>query len=241
MWSRLFSPFKEFGILAGSLYAVDRILRRFSPKTGMCVYEMMVQPIGDKRLLPINRAKNLAFAEIARGDPAIALMPARPEIKAARFDQGASCVGVFRSEKLIGYAWFCFNSYEEDEVRCTYELAEADQSVFDFDFYIFPEYRMGTAFLAVWQGANEYLRARNIRYTFSRMTRFNEASRRAHAHLGSKCVGRALFFQAWHVELMVATLFPFVFLSWSEKHRPRLRLAPAKPNVGEVNPSANVS
>lgn len=240
MRSKLLGPFKEFGLLAGGLYAADQVLRRLSPKTGIYVYEMMVQPIGGKKLLPVNLAKNLTFAEIKRGHPAIEMMPARPEIKAARFEQGAFCLGVFRREKLIGYAWFCFNTYEEDEVRCTYELAVSDQSVFDFDFYILPEHRMGIGFLAVWHGANEYLRARNVRYTFSRLTRFNVASRRAHAHLGWKCVGRALFFQAWRVELMLATLSPFIFLSWSANHRPRLRLWPDKLNADGVNPTADV-
>ena len=228
LWRRANGPFKEFGAMAGTLYAADQVLRRLSPRMGIYVYELMVQPIGGKKLLPANLAKNLTFAEIGRGDPAIDLMPARPEIKRARFDQGAICLGVFRREKLIGYAWFCFNAYEEDEVRCTYALAVPDQSVFDFDFYILPEHRMGIGFAAVWHGANEYLRARDVRYTFSRVTRFNVASRRAHAHLGCRCIGKALFFRAWRVEVMLATLAPFVFLSWSEQSRPRLRLWPDK-------------
>jgi hypothetical protein len=216
------------------------LLQRLSPKLRIYVYDLMVQPIGGKKLLPENRVKNLTFSEIGRGHPAIDIMPARPEIKSARFDQGAICLGVFRKDKLIGYAWFCFNSYEEDEVRCTYELAEPDQSVFDFDFYVLPEHRMGIGFLAVWHGANEYLRARNTRYTFSRLTRFNVASRRAHAHLGWKCVGKAVFLQAWRLELMMSTLAPFVFLSWSSRSRPRLRLWPDKLLAANVRPASDI-
>lgn len=227
-WKRLASPFREFGLLAGALYAADRLLRHLSPKLGIYCYELMVQPIGGKALLPANLAKNLTFTEIGRGHPVIEIMPARPEIKSSRFDQGAICLGAYRKDKLIGYAWFCFNAYEEDEVRCTYELTEPDRSVFDFDFYILPEHRMGIGFLAIWHGANEYLRARNIRYTFSRLTRFNLASRKAHSHLGWKCVGRAVFLKAWRVELMLADVAPFAFLSWSGGHRPRLRLSPEK-------------
>jgi len=226
IWNRLLSPFREFGVVAGALYAADRVLRRISPNLGLYVYELMVQPIGGKALLSANLSKNLTFAEIRRGDPAIELMPARPDIKEARFAQGAFCLGVYRHAKLIGYAWFCFNVYEEDEVRCTYELGAPEQSVFDFDFYVLPEHRMGIGFVAVWHGANEYLRTRNIRYTFSRLTRFNLPSRRAHAHLGWKCVGKALFLQLWRVEMMLATPPPFIFFSWSGKSRPRLRLWP---------------
>jgi hypothetical protein len=241
LWQRATGPFKEFGAIAGTLYVADQLLRRLSPRLGLYVYELMVQPIGGKKLLPTNLAKNLTFAEIVQGHPAIELMPARPEIKIARFEQGAICLGVFRKEKLIGYAWFCFNAYEEDEVRCTYVLAVPGQSVFDFDFYILPEHRMGIGFAAVWHGANEYLRARDIRYTFSRVTRFNVASRRAHAHLGCKCVGKALFFQAWRVELMLATLAPFIKFSWSCRSRPRLRLCPDKLLAAGLGQTSNVS
>ena len=67
------------------------------------------------------------------------MMPARPEIKEARFRQNALCLGTFVKGQLVGYIWFCFGSYEEDEVRCTYVLVNPNQSVFDFDLYILPE------------------------------------------------------------------------------------------------------
>jgi hypothetical protein len=226
MWSRVVGPFKEFGLFAGALYALDRVLCRLSPRLGLFVYELMVQPVTGKPLLPANLTKNLRFAEIVRGHPDIALMPAREDIKALRFEQGAKCLGVYRKDKLIGYIWFCFGQYDEDEVRCTYELAVPERSVFDFDLYVLPEHRMGIGFMAIWHGANEYLHERGIHYTFSRLTRFNLASRRSHAHLGWRCVGRALFLQGWTVELMLATIFPYVALTWAPTQRVRMRLAP---------------
>lgn len=226
MWRRIVGPFKEFGLKAGALYALARVLRGVSPRLGLIVYELMVQPIDGKPLLPVNLAKNLSFAEIGRGHADIELMPARADIKASRFDQGAVCLGAYRKGKLIGYVWFCSRSYEEDEVRCTYELCEPEHSVFDFDLYVMPEHRMGIGFVAIWHGANAYLHERGIRYTFSRMTRFNLPSRRAHARLGAKCAGRAVFVQAWGLEVMLASVSPFVALTWSPSRRTRLRLAP---------------
>jgi hypothetical protein len=221
---RLVAPMKEFGPAAGSLYLLDRLLRSVSPRLGLYVYDLMVQPIGAKPLLPAGLTRSLSFVEICKGDPATALMPAREEIKASRFDQGARCLAVYRKGELIGYCWLCFVRYHEDEVRATFELAWPDVSVFDFDLYVMPEHRMSIAFMATWHGVNAFLHDRGIRYTFSRMTRFNLASRRAHARLGSRRVGRALFLQAWQVEVMVSTLAPFVCLTWSR--RVRLRLAP---------------
>ena len=61
--------------------------------------------------------------EIPRGSPEIAQMPARPDIKESRFRQNAICLGAFQEDRFIGYIWFCFHAYEEDEVRCTFALA----------------------------------------------------------------------------------------------------------------------
>ena len=223
MWHKLKAPFKEFGFLAGLLYAADRVLRRLSSSCGLYVYELMAQPISAKPLLPPNLVKNLKFVEIARGHPDIARMPAREDIKSSRFEQGARCLGVYRKENLIGFIWFCFNRYEEDEVRCTYELLAPQRSVFDFDLYVFPEYRMGVGFMGIWHGANAYLSERGVDFTFSRLTRFNLASRRSHAHLKWTRVGSALFIQLWRLEFMVSNLAPYLAVTLPGQ-RVRLRL-----------------
>jgi hypothetical protein len=242
MWGRLIAPFREFGFAAGALYAADRLLGRVSPRLGLFAYELMVQPIAREPLLPAHRTKELVFVEIVQGDEDIALMPVRPEIKDSRFKQGARCLGVYRKSKLVGYVWLCFGCYEEDEVRCTYELAAPERSVFDFDLYVLPEHRMGTAFMAVWHAANEFLRERGVQFTFSRMTRFNLASRRSHARLGARRIARAWFLRAWTAELALATVSPYVALTWAPSRRVRLRLAPpAALEVPQSMPEAGVS
>lgn len=223
---RAASPFREFGTLAGSLYVLDRLMRRLSPSLGLYVYEFMVQPIGGKPLLPVSLSRSLSFQELDRGHPDIALMPAREDIKLRRFDQGARCIGAYRKGELLGYSWYCSGRYEEDEVRCTYELVDHGASIFDFDLYVMPRHRLGIGFLGVWHGVNELLAPRGVRYTFSRLTRFNLASRRAHAHLGWKRVGVGVFIQAWRLEVMIATLAPFISITWAPGHRVTLKLRP---------------
>ncbi|NJN00960.1 MAG: GNAT family N-acetyltransferase, partial [Aquincola sp.] len=203
----------------------DRALRQLSPRLGLRVYELMVQPIGVKALLPPNLTRNLTFGFIGRDHPDVSRMALRDGILDARLDQGARCMGVWRKGTLIGYLWFCSGRYHEDEVRCTYELTETDVSVFDFDLVVLPEHRLGIGFMAVWHAADQLLRERGVRFTFSRLTRFNVASRRAHAHLGWRCVGRAVFVEIFGAEVMLATLPPFVGLTWGTR-RVHLRLAP---------------
>ncbi len=224
---RLAGPFREFGWAAGTAYVVDRILRRLSSRSCLYVYEFMVQPIGSsKPLLPPNLSRNLTFREIVQGDPDIAQMPAREDVKARRFEQGARCLGAYRKGQLIGYLWYATGRYEEDEVRCDYVLVDQAASIFDFDLYVMPAYRLGVGFLGVWHGVNEWLGPQGVRYTFSRLTRFNLASRRAHAHLGWKRVGVGLFLQLGGLELMASSVAPYVGITYGRKQRITLRLRP---------------
>jgi len=230
LWRRALGPFKEFGFVAGALYVVDRALRALSPALRLFAYELMEQPIDGRPLLPGNLAKKLEYIEIGPGHPAIDLMPARTDIKASRFAQGARCLGVYRNGTLLGYIWWCPQRYLEDEVRCTFELEPAAASVFDFDLYVLPEHRMGIAFMAVWHGANQLLHSIGVRHSFSRVTLFNMPSRRAHLRLGGRRIGGVLFLRLWAIESMVATVPPYVGFSWRAAGRMVLKLAPAVPS-----------
>jgi len=224
MLAKLSSPFREFGLFAGLVYAVGRLLQRVSTHLRLYFYELLVQPIPDEPLLPPKLARTLEIRQLREDDPEIAVMPARPEIKKSRFKQNAICLGAFQHEAFVGHIWFCLHAYEEDEVRCTFVLPEGNQAVFDFDLYLFPEHRMGLGFVGIWNGANEFLRSRGVKFSFSRLTRFNLASRRAHESLGARRVARMFVLQAWQVELMVATVAPYVHLSLGKSNRVQVRL-----------------
>lgn len=210
---RCLSPFREFGLGAGLVYAVGRVLRSLSPRLDLLYYEFMAQPIPEIASVPERIARDIELRSIERGAPEVARMPAREDIKQSRFEQGAVCYGAYRRDEWLGFVWLAFGRYEEDEVRCTFLPMPSGQAVFDFDFYIFPEHRMGRAFVATWARVNELLRERGIRWTYSRITRFNVASRNAHARLGARRVGRALFLKAWSFEAMLSSVPPHVNVS----------------------------
>lgn len=224
---RAFGPFREFGLVGGTLYLIDRGLRAVSPRLGLHVYELMEQPIDGRAFLPNRLSLNLEFTEIGPTHPALDVMPARTDIKTSRFEQGARCLGVWRKGVLLGYLWWCPRQYQEDEVRCTYLLEPSDAAVFDFDLYVMPEHRHGIAFVAIWHGANQWLYAQGVRHSYSRVTLFNLPSRRAHVRLGGRRIGGALFIRVFAVELLLCTVMPYVAVSWRHDQRPSLRLSPS--------------
>ncbi|MGH8218553.1 MAG: hypothetical protein ACREUT_08310 [Steroidobacteraceae bacterium] len=227
MWRRLISPFQEFGLLCGTLYALDRVLSRLSPQLRVLVYELMVQPISPTPILPSRLARKLSVRVLERGHPDLAAVVAPQAVQHARFSQSSICLGTYSGEHLIGYVWLCFERYEEDEARCTFIVNPRGQAVFDFDLVVLPEYRMGLGFAGLWHGTNEYLRARGISWSFSRLTRFNIASRRAHGHLRWRRVGAAVIFKFWSVEIIASTIAPYLYLSPSGRSRARIALYPA--------------
>jgi len=226
MFQRLAGPFKSFGLFPGCLYAINRVLGQLSPRFSLLYHDWMVQPIPEKPLLPGRLGQSYETREIPEGDVLIDRMPLRPEVRVSRFAQDAICLGTFRKGELIGYIWLSFDTYEEDEARCTFVLEPESESVFDFDLYVLEKYRMGMGFAAVWDGAARYLRERGIKHSYSRLDHFNQKSAAAHDHLGWKLVGRAIILRLWSVELIIASIRPHVSLLLTSTQRARIRLFP---------------
>lgn len=222
---KLRSAFREFGAFSGTLYLLDQAFARTGSRFGIFDYELMVQPVAEQSKAPANLTRAFEVREIPEGDELHAATPPPEQVIQARYAQPCVCLGAFQKGSFIGYQWLCFGPYEEDEVRCTFVPHPADESVFDFDFYLFPEYRLGLGFVALWDGANRYLRERGIRYTTSRVSRFNTASRKSHQHFGWRCVGRAVFLAGKRWQLMLANVAPYVHLSLSPESRPRVIIA----------------
>lgn len=221
---------KKFGIFPGFIYLLSQIIHRISSKSELFYYELMAQPVTNEPLLGPRYQDWLRPREIKQGDAILAEMPLTAATLAHRFVLPTVCLGGFRNDQLLGYMWLCLGAYEEDEVRCAF-IPDPNQGVWDFDFYIVPKHRLGPTFLGLWDGAYAFLRQRGYRYSFSRVSRFNLASRRAHDRLDWKKIGSAIFLKLGQCQLMAATVPPYVHVSVSARTRPviRVRSGPARP------------
>ena len=221
---KLLGVFREFGVLGGVLYGVGKALRRSGAGFHLYFYEIMVQPISEKPLAPKNLTKSFELREIKAADPELAKFPRSEKVVAERFEQGVICLGGFQKSEFIGYLWIQFGKYYEDEVRCLFAPEPESEAVFDFDIYIFPDHRFGIGFIALWDGANEFLKRRGIRFTCSRVSRFNVASRKSHEHFGWKCIGRTVFLCGATSQLMLGTIKPYFHFSLKKANLPKIRI-----------------
>jgi hypothetical protein len=159
---------------------------------------------------------------MSQSDPILGKLPPSPTVINSRFEQSAICLAAFSAEELIGYLWLALDGFEEDEVRVRFQPMPADATAFDFDVYIFPEYRGGLAFAALWDATNKFLASRGIQFTCSRVSRYNSRSIESHNRLGATTIGHAVFFCGSKRQFMISTLRPFLHLSLSPKSRPTL-------------------
>lgn len=100
--------------------------------------------------------------------------------------QGMTCLGAFRGERLLGVTWLTDRPFDEDEV--TVRFVPPPGAAWDTGLYVRPEDRGGRAFAALWAGTGEWLDARGLDWSMSRITDYNDASWRAHARIGARAL-----------------------------------------------------
>jgi len=181
-------------------------------------YEFVAQPVATAPLAR-GRGKAIDVRLVTGIDGVPDIYPRPSHVVADRFAQGALTLQAWKGDGLAGFLWLLHDGYREDEVRADYRLA-SPASVWDFDVYVAPEFRMGPTYLRLWEEANSLLRARGVCWTCSRISSFNVASRNAHARLGTVRMGGALFLCAGRWQLSCVTQAPYLHLS--RKAAPRL-------------------
>jgi hypothetical protein len=211
----------------GWLAAFDRVLRALSGnRMRLYKYYFLAQPVVAKPWLPPHRGASVDIRPVAASDPVLDEMPRPKAVFPYRFQQGAVCLGAFKAASCLGFVWFTFGPYQEDEVRCRYVPLPEGQSAWDFDLYLEPAHRNSVAFLKLWDEANRVLAARGIRWSLSRISAFNERSIASHQRLAARRIGTAVFVIIGSWQLSLASVKPFFFLSPRSDSFPEFALHP---------------
>lgn len=144
----------------------------------------------------------------------------RPEhVIEKRFEQGSVCVYQEKDGALRGYIWLQLGDFQEDEVRAVFAPSPIEQTVWDFDVYVDPDYRLSRSFSRLWQAVNAELRERGVRWSHSRISAFNPGSIRVHEKLGAVRTGWAVFLCIGKLQCLFSCRAPYAHFSKSSRPR----------------------
>ena len=215
----------ELGVGGTLCYVVYRLCARTGGLAALHRYLFVAQPVPMAALLPPRRGGSILVRQVDAGDPLLLSLPLQDHVLRYRAGQGAICFGAFKSGEIVGCLWLCLTPYEEDEVRCRYHPEPSGRASWDFDVYLKPDHRSGLGFARLWDTANGFLRDRDAVVSWSRISAFNPASIASHARLGARVVGKATFFRIGPCQVMVASVAPYVHVSFRRSDMPDLRLS----------------
>lgn len=223
---RIKQTIEELGTVNGLFYLVAQILSKVSRgRVRLVRYYLVAQPVPVAGNLVGKPNSQSVIDFIAPCDPVVAAFPRPPEVITRRFEAGYQCLVAKYAERFAGFIWFARDRYEEDEVRCCYELLQPDQSAWDFDVYVEPSFRIGRTFGRLWDAANQHLAAEGVKWSFSRISAFNPNSIKVHRRLGIQTIFTATFLCCGPFQLTIVGVRPFVHISFSKKSVPKLRLS----------------
>lgn len=211
----------HMGVLNTCLYLLARLLERLTGKRwALYRYLFVAQYVGDTPLTPM-RGQDIHILSPEPEDALPAGYPRPARVVRERYAQGARTLTAWRDGRLAGFIWLIQGAYQEDEVRVRYQLA-SPRACWDFDVWVRPDERLGWVFRRLWEAARQHLHQRNIRWSCSRISAFNHASLRAHAHIGVVQLGHAIFLRCGGWQWMLGSLRPYFHLSRNEASFPNL-------------------
>lgn len=224
MLKKFKSTSRELGFFNAVLYGVSLVLARLPFEASLFRYLLVAQPVATEPLTPPGRGASITCREIRDGEFDFSRLGRPSPAIRHRYDQGAICLGSYKGDDLIAFAWLSLGPYVEDEVRCRFFPVPREVAAWDLDVYIDPAHRFGFAFPRVWDEVNRYLSAHNRSWSMSRISAFNQASIAAHSRLGARRLGSATYVRIAKVQVMISGLRPYLHLSLGAGSIPELVL-----------------
>ncbi len=167
---------------------------------------------------------NTEIRAVAENDLLVQSFPRPAQVLRQRFARGAQCYAATVKGQFAGYVWLARGQYDEDEVRCRYELPATEACVWDYDVYVAPRFRLTRVMSRLWLAVNQALSAKDVRWSFSRISLYNQASVQTHERLGARRVGIAAFLVIGPLQITAHSDRPHFHISLSAIQVPTLRL-----------------
>ena len=209
---------RQMGALGWVTYAADRFLDRLtSGRSRLWAFRFYAQPVPARPLLAPAKGTKLRIGVVRLGE----VDPDRFERPAGaveeRFAQGSTCVAALDGEELAGFMWLHFGKLRERLLACDFEPFPAGRTCWDYDFEVFPRFRLGRTFARLWDETYRVLRERGVESSVSWISFSNRASQRAHERMGAQAVGWLIVLEVYGYKLAAQSDAPFV--RWASRDR----------------------
>jgi GNAT superfamily N-acetyltransferase len=215
------STLRDLGAGNSLLLALARFLSwSTGSRARLHKYFIVAQPVLAGALTPPRRGREILVSEVTAAE-ILATPFGRPvHVIEYRLSQGCRCIVARKDSQILGFQWFTLQDYLEDEVRCHFELREADRCAWDFDVFVDPSARTKPVFAKLWDHCNQTFRGHGISTSVSRISAFNATSLHAHFRLGARVIGWAIFLCIGSFQLAAMTARPWLHLSLSHRNVP---------------------
>jgi hypothetical protein len=216
----------RFGLGVAALYAIHRALQVLSRGRAKVVpYGLFAQPLGGgEPATPLRADASTRICKVGPGDELAQALPRPADVLQQRWAHGSECRAAVVKGQFAGCVWFSRGQHHEDEVRCTYVLEDPRRSVWDFDVYVEPAFRLSRTLARLWRAVDEELAAEGVRWSFSRISLFNRPSIAAHERLGAQRVGLACFLVMGPLQLTCQSHAPYLQVHAGNAGAPSIRL-----------------
>lgn len=206
---RFRSDIRQMGLAGWLFYAADRALNRISSgRVGILALRFYLQPLPNERLIAVRENDPVRVEPISPGSLDLAAFGRPTDAIQERIDAGSTCIAALRDGELLGFMWLQQGTLKERLVRCHMHVEPCSRVVWDYDFFIQPRYRLGRLFGRLWDAASASLRGQGVEATVSWIRLGNRASEQAHARLGAKKIGWAIFLNVFGRQVMITSFRP---------------------------------
>jgi len=209
------------------LYLLGRAMHVLSK--GRCYlirYYLVAQPVPNPFIPMCRPSESDKVVEVRGHDSLVGYFPRPDAVIRERFAKGHVCLAATNKDLFSGFLWVARGSYDEDEVHCHFVLAEPAISAWDFDVHVEPRFRLGRTFARLWDAANASYSASGIKWSFSRISAFNQKSLQSHGRMGLFRLHTLTFFCLGKYQIGLMSCNPYLSFAWRESNRPTVTLYP---------------
>jgi len=214
----------DVGFFTALLHVAGRTLSCLGHQAALHDLVLFAQPVRATPQLPAGRGASIEVRSYSGQQALDAGLPCPAEHAVARRGNGMHCLAAYREGRLIAFQWVNLGSHQDELVRARYVPMPEGRSAWSFDMHVDSAHRGGLAFARLTDATWALLRAHGRTEVASYILASNRGAIGAEQRLGGRRLGRAVHLRLGPLQLLIASLPPYLHLSASDRGAPVMRV-----------------